>query len=142
MQISSRFTIATHIMLCIYFFSEKEKVTSEFLSKSTNINPVIIRNILGQLKKSGLVKIARGTGGAKIAQPIDRITLLDLYKAAQSVDKDNLFNFHENPNNMCPVGRNIHKVLDDKLIDAQQALENQLKKTTLKELIDKLNQNI
>lgn len=43
---------------------------------------------------------------------------------------------------MCPVGRNIHKVLDDKLIDAQQALENQLKKTTLKELIDKLNQNI
>lgn len=51
MQISSRFTIATHIMLCIYCFSEKEKVTSEFLSKSTNINPVIIRNILGQLKK-------------------------------------------------------------------------------------------
>ena len=82
MQISSRFIIATHIMLCIYCFSEKEKVTSEFLSKSTNINPVIIRNILGQLKKSGLVKIARGTGGAKIAQPIDEITLLDLYKVS------------------------------------------------------------
>ena len=45
-----------------------------------------------------------------------------------------MFHFHENPNPACPVGRNIHAVLDVKLQEAQAALENRLKKTTLADL--------
>ena len=40
MQITSRFTIAVHIISCIdYFGSDEKRVTSEFLSLSTNVNP-------------------------------------------------------------------------------------------------------
>ena len=66
MQISSRFTLAIHIFACIYTSKDKYKVTSDFLSKSTNVNPVIIRKILGQLKNAGLVEVTRGSGGANI----------------------------------------------------------------------------
>lgn len=52
MQISSRFTIAVHIFACIKTFENDYKITSDFLAGSTNVNPVIIRKILGQLKRS------------------------------------------------------------------------------------------
>ena len=50
MQISSRFTLAIHIFACIDTFEKEYKVTSDFLAGSTNVNPVVIRKILGQLK--------------------------------------------------------------------------------------------
>lgn len=52
MQISSRFTIAMHILTYIATADQKERVTSEVLAKSIQVNPVIIRNILSQLKKA------------------------------------------------------------------------------------------
>jgi len=134
MQISSRFTIAVHILLCIKEFEKDAKITSEFLSGSTNVNPVIIRNILGQLKRSGIVKISRGTGGATITKPLKDITLLDLYKAVECVDNGELFSFHEKPNSLCPVGKNIHNVLDKRLYVLQKSLENELNNITLEEI--------
>ena len=55
MQISSRFTLAVHILLCLDTFRDQYKVTSEFLAGSTNVHPVMIRKLLGQLKTAGLV---------------------------------------------------------------------------------------
>ena len=69
MQISSRFTLAIHIFACIDTFGNECKVTSDFLAGSTNVNPVIIRKILGQLKGAGLVDVARVTGGTTVASP-------------------------------------------------------------------------
>ena len=46
MQISSRLTIAVHILDCIDTFKDSYKLTSDFLAGSVNVNPVIIRNIL------------------------------------------------------------------------------------------------
>lgn len=131
MQISSRFTLAIHIFACIDAFGDEYKVTSDFLAGSTNVNPVIIRKILGQLKNAGLVKVARGTGGATAAKPLNEITFLDVYHAVECVENGELFHFHENPNTDCPVGRNIHHILDDKLSRVQDALEQELASITL-----------
>lgn len=134
MQISSRFTLAVHIFACIDTFKDDYKVTSDFLAGSTNVNPVIIRKILIQLKAAGLVKVARGTGGATISRPLDEITFLDIYKAVECVGNGELFHFHENPNMDCPVGRNIHVILDDKLQRVQAAMERELASITLEEV--------
>lgn len=131
MQISSRFTLAIHIFACIDTFKDEYKVTSDFLAGSTNVNPVIVRKILGQLKTAGLVDVARGTGGASISRPLEEISFLDIYNAVECVEKGELFHFHENPNTECPVGRNIHYVLDDKLMQIQSALERELASITL-----------
>lgn len=134
MQISSRLSLSVHILLCIDRFSKNTKVTSEFLAGSTNVNPVIVRNILGQLKNSGIVKISRGTGGAVITKPLSEITLLDLYKSVECVENGDLFSFHGNPNVLCPVGKNIHKVLDSRLDDVQKAMERELNNVSLDDL--------
>lgn len=135
MQISSRFTLAVHIFACIDTFKDDYKVTSDFLAGSTNVNPVIIRKILGQLKAAGLVEVARGSGGASIAKPLDEISFLDIYHAVECVEKGELFHFHENPSADCPVGRNIHGVLDDKLIRVQKAMEDELSSITMEDVI-------
>ncbi len=134
MQFSSRFTIAVHILVCTAMFQEREKVTSAFLAGSIGVNPVIVRNVLGQLSAAGLVGIRAGVGGAHLARPAEETTLLDVFRA---VEKDEaLFHFHENPNPLCPVGRNIHTVMDSRLTDIQSAMERQMAETTLRQLVD------
>lgn len=134
MQISSRFTLAIHIFACIDTFGSEYKVTSDFLAGSTNVNPVIIRKILGQLKGAGLIEVARGTGGTTVTKPFDEITFLDIYNAVECVENGELFHFHENPSTNCPVGRNIHHILDDKLLRVQNALEKELASITLADI--------
>lgn len=134
MQISSRFTLAIHIFACVDIFKNDYKVTSDFISKSTNVNPVIIRKILLQLRNAGLIEVARGTGGTTITRPLSEITFLDIYRAVECVEDNTLFHFHENPNEKCPVGRNIHNVLDDKLQRVQTAMERELQSITLEDV--------
>ena len=135
MQISSRFTIAVHVLICIETFKNDYKVTSDFLASSVNANPVVIRRLLQQLKAAGIVRVVRGTGGADTARPIDQITLLDIYNAVECVDDGELFHFHENPNQRCPVGRNIHAVLDVRLEKIQGAMENEMKSVTIQDIL-------
>lgn len=135
MQISSRFTLAVHIFACIDVFKDDYKVTSDFLAGSTNVNPVIVRKILGQLRAAGLVEVARGSGGASIPKPLNEITFLDIYNAVECIENGELFHFHENPNANCPVGKNIHEVLDDKLMRVQRAMEAELSSITLEDIM-------
>ena len=134
MQISSRFTIAVHVLLCIEFFKDSRKATSDFLASSVNANPVVIRKLLQQLKRAGIVRVARGSGGAETARPLEKITLLDLYNAVECVDRGKLFHFHENPTLLCPVGKNIHEVLDKRLEKIQEVMEVQMESVTMRDL--------
>lgn len=138
MQISSRFTLAIHIFTCVDIFKNDYKVTSDFISKSTNVNPVIVRKILLQLRNAGLIEVARGTGGTTITRPLSEITFLDIYRAVECVEDNTLFRFHENPNENCPVGRNIHNILDDKLQRVQVAMERELQSITLEDVKEDL----
>ena len=130
MQISSRFTMAIHMFACIDTFSD-QKMTSDFMATSIGTNPVIIRKLLQQLKAAGLVEVSRGTGGVTITKPLEEITFLDIYRAVECAPDEELFHFHENPNQNCPVGKNIHHVLDDRLLQVQRAMEEKLAQMNL-----------
>ena len=137
MQFSSRLPVAVHILLAIVEFEGKEKTTSTFLAGSVNVNPVIIRNTLGQLKAAGLVTVKAGEGGASLAKEPKDITLLDIFDAVEK--EEALFHFHENPNPECPVGKNVHAVLDNKLFAIQEVMREKMKSVTFQDLIDDLN---
>ena len=138
MKITSRFTVAVHTLLAIYVLGKEYKMTSEFIASSVNVNPVVIRRTLSSLKAAEIIDVKAGSGGAVPVKDAGEITLYDIYMAVDCVDGD-LFNFHENPNPECPVGKNIHAVLDSHLADAQAALENKLKSVTLADLMKRLN---
>ncbi len=134
MQITSRFTVALDIFSCVEVFKDEYKVTSDFLAGSINTNPVIIRKILTQLKNTGLIEVARGTGGITVTKPLSEITFYDVYETIEPVENGDLFHFHENPNPECPVGRNIHALLDQKLQAIQSAMEDEMKRYTVEDL--------
>lgn len=136
MQISSRFTIAIHMFTCIDIFQNEYKITSDFLASSIQVNPVIIRKLLSQLRNAGLIEVKRGTGGTSISKPLEEITFLDVYRAVECIEDNTLFHFHENPNPECPVGRNIHTVLDHKLLQVQNAMERELESITLADVME------
>ena len=136
MQISSRFTIAVHILICVDLYGDEAPATSESLAASIGAHPVVIRRILGQLRRAGLITVARGReGGAHIARPRAEITLADIFRAVESISGNALFSFHENPNPACPVGRSIHKILDGHLAAIQQAMEERMEQTTLADVM-------
>ena len=135
MQISSRFTIAIHMLIAIDVLNDDFKVTSDLLASSVHTNPVVIRRLLQQLKAADLIDVKRGSGGTFLRKEPSEITLLDIYRAVDCVENGDLFRFHEEPNPQCPVGRNIHAVMDDKLIKMQEALENEMAGTTLADVL-------
>ena len=135
MQITSKFTIAAHIIAAIDYFKDREKVTSNFLAGSVGANPVIVRNVMGNLKESGIIAISQGKSGISLAKELSKITFYDVYKAVDCVDDSGLFHFHENPNINCPVGRNIHSAMDEKLQRVQSIMENELSRITMADVV-------
>ena len=138
MQISSRFTIGLHILTAIDMFQKDYKVTSDFLAGSIRTNPVVVRKILGQLKKAGLIHSSQGVAGITMAKPLEEISFYDVYSAIEPVEDGDLFRFHDDPNPDCPVGRNIHELLDGKLREIQSAMEEKMRGYTLADLHDGL----
>ncbi len=136
MQISTKFTIAIHVLTAVKYFQDDYKITSEFLASSVGSNPVIIRNIMSQLREAGIIDIKRGPGGIDITRELDQITFLDIYKAVETNSVEVLFKFHENPNPDCPVGRNIRSSLDNTLQSIQDGFEKNLKSHTVAEVYE------
>jgi DNA-binding IscR family transcriptional regulator len=134
MSISSRFSVGIHILSLIEF--NKEGISSsDFLASSVNTNPAVIRKLMGMLKKAGLVEVHPGIAGAKLARKMSEITLLDVYKAVNVVQDNELFGMHENPNPDCPVGRHIQNTIEPIFSAAQLAMEKVLGNVLLEDVV-------
>lgn len=142
MQISSKFTIGVHLLAVIDYLGENEKVTSSVLAGSIGVNPVIVRNVMGNLKEAGLISISQGKSGISLTKTPGQITFYDVYKAVDSVNEDGLFHFHENPNPECPIGRNIHKAMDSKLERVQMCMEEEMQKITLADVMKDIQREL
>ncbi|CAH2713444.1 Putative HTH-type transcriptional regulator YwnA [Neobacillus rhizosphaerae] len=131
---NSRFAVAIHILSLASF---QPRATSDFIASSVNTNPVVIRRISSMLKKAGLLTSQAGVPGVNLTKdPID-ITLLEIYKAVQGKD-ETTFAMHEDPNPDCVVGRNIQATLENKFMCAQSAMENELARQTLDDILHDL----
>ncbi|MBZ3936072.1 Rrf2 family transcriptional regulator [Methanimicrococcus blatticola] len=168
MKISSRFSIAVHIVLTIAILGSKQKTTSDFLASCISVNPVVIRRILGQLKKADLVDVKAGEGGAFLIKNASTLTLFDIYQAVEVVEDISLFNSHKQPELKCPVDCSscprltgseseeclaqescddssgesccyIHNNIENHLFSAQKAMEDSLKETTIQKMILELS---
>jgi Rrf2 family protein len=134
MQITSRFTVAIHILTYLDYYQEEQTVTSRILADSAGVNPVIIRNVMSRLREAGMIEISKGKSGIRLIRPLEEIRFYDIWKAVDDTDHEGIFHFHEHPNFNCPVGRNIHKLTDQKLLKVQKAMEDEMKKITLDHL--------
>ena len=136
MHISNKCSIAVHCLLFIHEYGQGQKVTSELLSLSTGCNPVTIRNIISAMKKDGMIDVKFGTGGAKLAVPVQEISL---YRVCMAVDPkaiEKMISVHPAPSPFCPVGRNIGDVLDRTYDTLKENLISSMKSVTMERIVN------
>ncbi len=126
---TSRFAVAVHVLTLLAMARDDESLCSEYLASSVNTNPVVIRRLLGILRKAQLVEVQPGAhGGARLAKPARRITLSEVHAAFD----ERAFAPHAAPPNAdCPAGRVLPGILDDIFFDAEHALRKHLARTTI-----------
>ena len=132
MVTSSRFAVATHVLLALSLH-RGERLSSAALASTVNTNPVVIRRLLGALQRAGLVATTAGkTGGTELSREPSAITLRDVYEA---VNEGELFALSPSPpNRRCPLSCSMKRVLSPVFSSAEAALAERLQGTTLAEL--------
>ncbi|WP_316807107.1 Rrf2 family transcriptional regulator [Pedobacter agri] len=126
---NSRFSISLHI-LTLLDEAKGTLVSSEYLAGSININPVLVRKEIMNLRKHGFVDSKEGKGGGSfLAKNASNINLGAVYKA---VNNSNILGQSKNePNPKCPIGKQINKHLNTLYNDAEKALIENLSNQTL-----------
>ncbi|NLA11816.1 MAG: Rrf2 family transcriptional regulator [Firmicutes bacterium] len=138
MRLSSRFPVAVQMLIILAWCPKELKVTSELMALSVNTNAVLIRRIMGYLKRANLIAVAPGAGGTALTKDPFQITLLEIYRAVELTAGDRLFGLHEDQNLRCPIGKRINGLLGPHLEEARRALENSLAEITIGELLQQI----
>jgi Rrf2 family protein len=126
--------MAVHV-LAVLAYKEGDRVTSAFLAASVNTNPVIIRRLLLSLQRARLVDTCKGAGaGSRLNRSPGRIDLGEVYRAVGEMEP--FAAPARKPNAACPVGHCIRQELDRVFTSARNALERDLEKTTLADVIN------
>lgn len=136
MKISTRFSDSIHILAFIYIYKGKVPLTSKVIAGSIETSPVMVRQLMSELRKAGLLLTTHGAADPKLAKPIDQITLLDVYLA---VEKERpLFEIDHDTNPQCIVGGNIQATLEHYYGEAETAAKAKLNQITLSDVINSI----
>ncbi|MDA2806770.1 Rrf2 family transcriptional regulator [Nocardiopsis suaedae] len=136
MSANSRLTVAAHALTWIGLYQRRghEVATSEQIATSVNTNPVVIRRLLAELRKAGLVESQRGAGaGWRLTRDLASLTLLDVYRA---IEPGPVFALHRAvPDPECVVGQGIGPALSAVYDGVEAALRRELAGTTLEDVL-------
>jgi len=126
--------MAVHV-LAVLAYKDGDRVTSAFLAGSVNTNPVIVRRLLLALQRARLVETCKGAGaGSRLTRSARRINLGEVYRAVEGPEP--FGKPARQPNSDCPVGHCIRDTLQKVFLSAEAALERDLEKTTLGDVMD------
>jgi Rrf2 family protein len=130
---NGRFPISMHI-LTLMASAEGELLSSDYIAGSININPVLVRKEISNLRNHGLIESKEGkNGGATLARPAEAIRLSEVYHAVQQASL--LGNSKNTPNPDCLVGKQIRQHLDQLYLDIEGALLHKLEKMSLADFL-------
>lgn len=132
MKKNSKISVALHAL--IHLSLSKEPRTSEYLAQCLGTNPVVVRRILGQLKKCDLVDSGKGHGGGwQILQKPEAISLFDVYSALN----ENLLPTAPEVDDQesCQIVRALADTMSEFLDEATELLNVKLKKVSLRDMM-------
>jgi len=125
--------MAVHV-LTVLAYKEGDRVTSAFLAGSVNTNPVIVRRLLLDLQRARLIETTKGAGaGSRLSRSPGRINLAEVFRAIE--EQETFGRPSGKPNQACPVAQCMREELDRVFASARAALERDLERTTLADLM-------
>lgn len=132
MKFSHKLSDAIHILAYLDIFKDGDR-SSKQIAASIEANPSVVRSLMSDLRRAGLIQSQQGAPNATLAKDPANITLLDVYHAL-NMNHDLLhIDLKTNPN--CLVGANIQDTLNEVYAQVQVAAEAQLQATTLQDVI-------
>lgn len=135
MAANSRFAVAVHA-LALIAWHEDARHSSREIAGSVATNPVVIRRLLAQLSRAGIVASAHGAkGGFRLARPAGKIRLYDIYAA---VEEGGFFALPEKGNDQCPVSCRMKAILDGVFKRVESKVAPELKRATLADVVGQL----
>ena len=134
-SVNTQFSIAVHVLAALAHY--QSAFTSEDLADSVNANPVFVKRVLVKLSKAKLVKSTVGkSGGYDLVKSPQSISLFDIYSAVNPPLAFAVHTYADNPE--CIVSCNIKGVMGEVLVDTQKAVESDLRRTTLTDVVSKI----
>lgn len=139
-MMDTKFSSAIHMLILI---SEAETpMTSEEIAVSVGTNASYIRKVTGLLKKKGIIESRQGASGYQLLIKPEELTLHEVYQAVSETEQVHVFDMHQNPNDQCIVGKHIRPVLTDVFRTIEEKAEQELKNTTLRNCMDRMQSEI
>ena len=136
----TKFSSAIHMLILI---SEAETpMTSEEIAVSVGTNASYIRKVTGLLKKKGIIESRQGASGYQLMVRPEELTLCEVYQAVSETEQVHVFDLHQNPNDQCIVGKHIRPVLTDVFRSIEEKAEQELRNTTLRDCMDRMQEEI
>ncbi|MFB8004992.1 Rrf2 family transcriptional regulator [Nocardia sp. NPDC056000] len=136
MSANSKLTVAAHTLTWIGLYQRRgnDVATSEQIATSVNTNPVVIRRLLAELRRAGLVDSRRGAGaGWMLTRNLASISLLDVYEA---IEPGPIFGMHPSPPDPeCVVGHGIGPAMTTVYDGIEATLRTELARTTLEDVL-------
>jgi Rrf2 family protein len=133
MAANSRMASAVQI-LCVLAYLGPGGTNAEVIARSLHTNPVVVRRLLKNLERAGLVSIRPGKdGGVQFSRKPAEITLDQIYRAVE--DETGVFALRRGGNPGCPVNRLMPDLLGPIFQAAGAAVEATLGRTTLASLV-------
>ncbi len=110
-----------------------ESHTSEELAKAMKTNPVVVRRTMAGLRVQGFVSSEKGHGGGwQLSCDLNKITLLDIYKAVDSPEFFAMTN--RNENSVCQIETAVNMVTRQVFTEAKELLLKKFKSVSLANL--------
>lgn len=136
MSANSKLTIATHALAWMALNERQgaELTTSDQIANSVKTNPVVIRRLMSDMGRSGLIESRRGAGaGWRLAKRPEEISLGDINEA---LGPEAAFAMHRNePSGSCPIARGIRPALTPAYARVDDAVRRELAGTSLAEVL-------
>lgn len=132
MAYSTKLSDALHVLVFIET-RQGGDLSSDAIARSLACNPSSVRQMMGKLRKAGLIASVTGHAKPQLANDPAHITMLDVYCAVEG-DKPLLhLDTHTNPE--CGVGVNVQVVIGELFDDVQRRAEEAMASVTLAEVI-------
>lgn len=128
MAANSKLASATQILCVMAYLGDS--TTSLAIANSLRTNPVVVRRLLKQLERAGLVELRPGRdGGVRLVRTPDQITLDQVYSAVEAGGE--VFALRSDGNPRCPVNKVMPQMLGPLFASASQAVTDVLGRTTI-----------